>query len=229
MNHKTRLFSILTAAALASVGACSIANSRSPMNPSTTVAKEQGGMNHGGMMNSGSMKQGSMNMDVGPADANYDLRFLDSMIPHHQGALTMAEEAIAKSKRPELVKLAKSIIADQKVEIAQMQKWRKQWYAKVSDTPIMWHAQMNHEMPMTAEHKEMMQMNMSLGKADAGFDKRFIDAMTPHHQGAVTMGRDALLKSKRPEMQQLSKNIISSQQKEIDLMAQWRKKWYPAK
>ena len=225
MNHKTRLSSILAAVALVSVGACSIANSRPPLNPDTAIAKEQGGMNHGGM-NHGGMNH---NMDVGPADANYDLRFIDSMIPHHQGALIMAQEAIAKSKRPELVKLAKSIIADQKVEIAQMQKWRKQWYAKVSDTPIMWHAQMSHEMPMTAEHKEMMQMNMSLGKADAGFDKRFIDAMTPHHQGAVTMGKDALLKSKRPEMQQLSKNIISSQQKEIDLMAQWRKKWYPAK
>lgn len=219
MNHQTRLFAILTAAtAVMGIGACSIVNSRSPVDPSTTVAQSPGGMNHGGM---------NHKMDVGPADANYDLRFLDSMIPHHQGALVMAEDAIVKSKRPELINLAKSIIADQKVEIAQMQQWRKQWYPKASATPIMWDAAMNGEMPMTAEHKQMMQMNMSLGAADDGFDKRFLDAMMPHHQGAVTMSKDALEKSKRPEMQKISKRIIASQQKEIDMMTKWRKQWYP--
>lgn len=232
MNHKTRLFAILaTATATIGIGACSIANSRSPMNPSTTVAREHGGMNHGGMTNSGSMEHGGMNhnMDVGPADANYDLRFLDSMMPHHQGALVMAQELLAKSKRPELIKLANNIISDQTTEIAQMQKWRKQWYPKASATPVMWHAGMKHEMPMTAEHMQMMQMNISLGNADAGFDKRFLDAMIPHHQGAVTMAQDLLQKSKRPEMKKLAQNILTSQQQEIDMMTQWRNKWYPAK
>jgi uncharacterized protein (DUF305 family) len=229
MNHKANLLVIVTVTtATIGIGACSIANPPSPLNSSTTVAQAQEGM---GGMNHGDMKQGGMkhNMDVGPADANYDLRFLDSMIPHHQGALVMAKDVLTKSKRPELIKLAKTIISDQKQEIAQMQKWRKQWYPKASATPMMWHAAMNGEMAMTAEHKQMMQMNMSLGKADAGFDRRFFDAMIPHHQGAVTMGKDALEKSKRPEMQKLAKNIISSQQKEIDMMTEWRNKWYPGK
>jgi uncharacterized protein (DUF305 family) len=229
MNHKANLLVIVTVTtATIGIGACSIANPPSPLNSSTTVAQAQEGM---GGMNHGDMKQGGMkhNMDVGPADANYDLRFLDSMIPHHQGALVMAKDVLTKSKRPELIKLAKTIISDQKQEIAQMQKWRKQWYPKASATPMMWHAAMNGEMAMTAEHKQMMQMNMSLGKADAGFDRRFLDAMIPHHQGAVTMGKDALEKSKRPEMQKLAKNIISSQQKEIDMMTEWRNKWYPGK
>jgi uncharacterized protein (DUF305 family) len=69
-------------------------------------------------------------------------------------------------------------------------------------------------------------MSMSLGKADAGFDKRFLDAMIPHHQGAVTMAQDSLQKSKHPELKQLSQNIIKSQQSEIDRMTQLRQKWY---
>ncbi len=93
---------------------------------------------------------------------------------------------------------------------------------------------MNHEMAMTVEHKQSMMMSMSLGKADAGFvgeasryeNRRFLDAMIPHHQGAVIMGQDLLKKSKRPEMQKLSQSIIKSQQAEIDLMNQWRQKWY---
>ena len=169
------------------------------------------------------------NMDVGPADANYDLRFIDSMIPHHQGALVMAQEVLQKSKRPELIKLAKGMLAEQNKEIAQMQQWRKQWYPKVSATPIMWHAAMNHEMAMTTAHKESMMMSMSLGKADAGFERRFLDAMIPHHQGAVTMGQDLLKKSKRPEMQKLAQNIIKSQQAEIAQMTQWQKQWSASK
>jgi uncharacterized protein (DUF305 family) len=197
---------------------CTNARLTTPNNSNSTVAQNHNGMNHGGTM--------SHNMDVGPADANYDLRFVDSMIPHHQGALVMAQEVLEKSKRPELIKFAQSIITEQKKEIAQMQQWRKQWYPKASETPMMWHTEMNHEMAMTPAHKESMMMSMSLGKADAGFDLRFLDAMIPHHQGAVTMGKDSLQKSKRPELQKLSQNIITSQQSEIDRMTQWRQKWY---
>jgi uncharacterized protein (DUF305 family) len=67
---------------------------------------------------------------------------------------------------------------------------------------------------------------MSLGNADASFDRRFLDAMIPHHQGAVTMAKDALKKSQQPGLQKLSQNIIKSQQSEIDRMTQWRQKWY---
>jgi uncharacterized protein (DUF305 family) len=141
----------------------------------------------------------------------------------------MAQQVLQKSKRPELIKLAQGIIANQNKEIAQMQLWRKQWYPKASATPIMWHAEMNHEMAMTPAHKQSMMMSMSLGKADAGFDVRFLDAMIPHHQGAVTMGKDLLLKSKRPQMKKLAQSIIKSQQEEIDLMTQWQKEWAVAK
>ncbi len=95
MNYKTQLLAIFAVASAAiGIGAYGIANSRSSSEPSTTVARQPGVMNHDGM------KHGGMNhnMDVGPADANYDLRFIDSMIPHHQGALVMAQEALAKSK-----------------------------------------------------------------------------------------------------------------------------------
>ncbi len=232
MNTKTRLIaSIAIVTGTIGFGSLAIANLTSHNRSNSSIAQNSGGMNHGGMIHDGMKKGGMMNhnMDVGPADANYDLRFLDSMIPHHQGALVMAQEVLEKSKRPELIKLAKGIITDQKKEIAQMQQWRKQWYPKASATPIMWHAAMNHEMAMTAEHKQSMMMSMSLGKADAGFDVRFLDAMIPHHKGAVTMGQDLLLKSKRPQMQKLARDIIKSQQAEIDMMTQWQKEWAVAK
>jgi uncharacterized protein (DUF305 family) len=89
-----------------------------------------------------------------------------------------------------------------------------------------YHAQMGHMMPMSPEQMQSMMMKGDLGSADAEFDLRFINAMIPHHEGAVTMAEDALSKSKRPEVKQLAQDIIASQQKEIDQMKQWRQAWY---
>ena len=70
-------------------------------------------------------------------------------------------------------------------------------------------------------------MAINLGPADADYDLRFIDGMTPHHQGAVLMAKEVQQKSKRPEMKQLADNIIKAQNQEIEQMKQWRKNWYP--
>jgi uncharacterized protein (DUF305 family) len=182
-------------------------------------ATQMGNMNHSGM-------SGSMSMDLGTADAEYDLRFIDAMIPHHQGAVKMAKEVMLKSTRPEVKKLAEEIIQAQEKEIAQLQQWRKAWYPNASTQAVMWHAEAKHMMPMTDEYKRSMMMDMSLGDANAEFDLRFLNAMIPHHEGALVMAKEAQNKSKRTEMQNLAKEILNSQQAEIDEMKLWRKNWY---
>jgi len=188
-------------------------------NATTTNASDKQQM-HGSAMNH------SMAMDLGPRDANYDLRFIDGMKPHHQGAIDMANEAQQKSKRPEIKKLADEIIKAQNQEIAQMKQWRTAWYPKAGDKPMAYDAQMGHMMEMSSDQKKGMMMNMDLGTADKDFDLRFINAMIPHHEGAVTMAQDALQKSQRPEIKKLSQEIIKSQNAEINQMKQWRKSWY---
>ena len=87
-------------------------------------------------------------------------------------------------------------------------------------------AQIGHMMEMSSEQMNSMLMNMDLGAANAQFDLRFINAMIPHHQGAITMAQDALGKSKRPEIKQLAQEIIKAQEVEIKQMQQWRQAWY---
>jgi uncharacterized protein (DUF305 family) len=224
MKHfsvKVRLGWVVAIAALSSgVISCAADSKPSPQASSGSSAMDSGamsGMNH-------SMGH-SMNMDLGPADANVDLRFIDAMTPHHQGAVVMAKEALQKSKRPEILKLAQGIIKAQDREIAQMKQWRKTWYAKESDTPMAWSTDMGHMMAMSASQKQGMMMSQSLGAADAGFDLRFINAMIPHHEGAVTMAKEILGKSKRPEIKKLAQDIIASQQVEIKQMQGWKKAW----
>ncbi len=188
-----------------------------PSTPSPTTKVENHGMNHGSMHSE---------MNLGVADADYDLRFIDAMIPHHEGAVIMAKAVLEKSKRPELKKLANAIIQAQNKEIAEMKQWRKGWYPKATDAPMAWHKETSKTMAMTPEQKSAMRMEMNLGAADQDFDLRFIDAMIPHHEGAVVMAKDALGKSKRSEIMKLAKEIISSQQTEINEMKKWRKAWY---
>jgi uncharacterized protein (DUF305 family) len=58
-------------------------------------------------------------------------------------------------------------------------------------------------------------------------DRRFIDAMIPHHQSAIEMAQVALEESDNSEIRELAENIISAQQEEIEQMSQWREEWYP--
>lgn len=167
-----------------------------------------------------------MAMDLGPKDAEFDLRFIDGMILHHQGAIAMAESALQNSQREEIKQLAQAIIAAQQSEIDQMMQWRQEWYADASAEPTMYDAQMGHTMVMTPAMQSSLMMNSDLGKADAEFDLRFINAMIPHHAGALAMAEQVLQNSERPELQQVAEAILTSQQAEIDQMMQWRQDWY---
>lgn len=196
---------------------------------STSPAGNQQMMDHsqmGGMFQTGGMGGGMTSMDLGPADAQYDLRFIDAMTPHHQGATEMAQDALKKSQRPEIKQLVRNIIADQNREINQMKQWRQAWYPKASNTPVAYDAQTGRSMAMSQSQMQGMMMNGDLGPANAQYDLRFINMMIPHHQGAIVMAKDALNKSRRPEIKRLAQSIITSQQQEIDQMKQWRQAWY---
>jgi uncharacterized protein (DUF305 family) len=226
-------FLTLTLVASAALGgmltACSGSNqdaSTAQNSPAIEAENKQMEHNSSTMNGSDGMNHSMMEMDLGPADADYDLRFIDAMILHHQGAVVMAKEVQHKSKRPEMKQLADDIIEAQEQEIAQMQQWRQAWYPKAGEQPMAWHSQMGHMMAMSSEQMKAMRMDMDLGKADAEFDLRFLNAMIPHHEGALMMAQDVLDKSQRPEMKQLAENILTSQQQEIAQMKQWRQAWY---
>jgi uncharacterized protein (DUF305 family) len=225
-SHRFRNFLYLTIEAIVLTTLVSACSTIGQTPASTPSANPETSMNHGGM-DHGKMDKGGMNhsMDLGPADASYDLRFIDAMILHHEGAVIMAKDVLQKSKRPELQKLAKAIISDQTEEIAQMKQWRKTWYPSAPSTPMAWHAEMNHMMAMKPEQISAMRMDLDLGASDAGYDLRFVKAMIPHHEAAVVMAKDLALKTQRPELKKFAKDIMASQQAEVDQMTQWQKDW----
>ncbi len=186
-------------------------NSNSPMN--------MNGMNHNSMtMNSNmTMDHSDMKSDANAASQPYDLQFLDTMTAHHTGAVEMAKLVDGRTQNADMKKFAADIIRDQEKEIAQMTGWREKWFA--GKPPAM-----NMEMPGMADSMKMDMPKLTSSK-NKEFDLAFIDMMTPHHAGAVTMAKEALTKAEHPEIKSLANQIIKAQDAEIKMMADWKMKW----
>lgn len=150
-------------------------------------------------------------MDHGDSPELFDAQFIDGMIEHHQGALEMAEEVLARSERPELRTLAEEIIEAQAREIEMMEGWRAAWFPDLDET---------------------FGMDMGMGAMEIDddesipFDQRFLEAMISHHVGAVEMAAVALEVSEREEIRTLARDIIADQEAEIELMRGWLLEWY---
>jgi uncharacterized protein (DUF305 family) len=180
---------------------------------------DMGGMNHS-KMDHGSMDMGSGDMarDMVMESGRYsDERFIDAMVPHHQGAVEMAQVALKNAEHEEVRQLSEDIVSAQEAEIRELKAIKEQEFG-------------TSEVPMEMDAGEMKAMGMTdpdeLANKDP-FDKAFIDAMIPHHRSAISMARLALQESDNPEIREIARNIVGAQKKEIAQMQEWRRKWYP--
>jgi uncharacterized protein (DUF305 family) len=191
---------------------------------------ESGGGGHGqmdhGSMNHGQMGHGSMGMGTeGMArqmvmqNGQYsDRRFIDAMVPHHQGAIAMARVALKNAEHEEIKELSQNIISTQQAEIEELKSIKKEEFG-------------SSQVPMEMSPQQMRGMGMMMNPQELAnrepFDRAFIDAMIPHHQSAIYMAQVAHEESKIPAIEDLAENIVSAQKREIEQMKQWRQQWYP--
>lgn len=152
-----------------------------------------------------------------------DRHFIEQMMPHHDGAIAMANLALQKAQRPEVKELAQAIILAQTKENAEMRTWYKDWFG--TEVPERSGGVGGGMMSSGGMHTGGREDVAALEQA-ADFDKAFIEQMIPHHQMAIMMARMLDAGTTRPEMKQLAKNIISSQTKEIQDMQAWYASWY---
>ena len=177
--------------------------------------------NNYGMMQMMGIRQG---INGSPMANNLDQHFIEQMIPHHEGAIEMAKLAQERSKRPEILTLAKAIIQSQSQEITQMQTWYKNWYG--TEVPV--NSTVGMGMGRGMMHGGMMggqTSDIESLKNAANFDEAFLQEMIPHHQMAVMMAQMLLSGSNRPEMKQLGDDIITAQESEIEQMRSWLAEW----
>jgi uncharacterized protein (DUF305 family) len=150
-----------------------------------------------------------------------DRHFIEMMIPHHQGAIDMADLALSRAKRPEIRRLAQIIKRDQTREIQQMRTWYKAWYGtEVPETSMGCMGMMGMQMGGN------MMGDLEALRNAADFDQEFIRQMIPHHEMGVRMSRMALNHANKPEIRNLANSIIKSQTDEINQMQQFYLAWY---
>lgn len=157
---------------------------------------------------------------------NIDAHFIEQMIPHHEDAITMSKIAQTKATKPEIKQLAQDIIESQQKEIDQMKAWYKDWYGK--EAPSGGSAMMGHNMMGgSSMHMGMMGDQTDIERLEnaADFDREFVEEMIPHHQMAVMMAQMLKSGTNREEMKKLADDIISAQNKEIEMMRQWLTEW----
>jgi len=201
-----------------------MANNGNSMNHNAMMKNSNSSMHMNNMdhssrpMNSNmSMDHSQMKSDPNAASQPYDLQFIDTMTAHHKEAVTMAKMVDGRTQNADLKEFAAQIIADQEKEIGQMKSWRDNWYAGKPSA-------INMEMPGMADSMKMDMPKLTNSK-DKEFDLAFVEMMTTHHAGAVTMAKEALAKAEHAEIKTLSNQIIKAQEAEIKMMADWKARW----
>lgn len=86
------------------------------------IAEHSNAANHGTM----SMADMSKELEKLTGD-DYDKAFIEMMISHHEGAVSMAKLSNTQAKHNEIKQLSQAVIAAQEKEIADMEKWQKDW------------------------------------------------------------------------------------------------------
>lgn len=133
--------------------------------------------------------------------ASLDRAFVAAMVPHHEGAIEMAELAADRAEDPFVRQLAADILASQQKEIDAMRAAdeRLAGEAGVGDLGVPGHR---------AEDLS------SLREAE-DFDVAFVRMMIPHHESAIPMARAEIDKGADSGLKRVATGIIAAQEREI--------------
>lgn len=145
-------------------------------------------------------------MDLGPADRQVDLRYINAMIAHHRAAMLLAEQAAKQSARTEMKSLASEIAANEPKLIEELYGWKEAWYEderKVKDPQV-----------------------AVLGTSEEKFDLRFLNALIAHHDAGILMTEEIRSKSSRNEVLDNADAVENFLRTTREALKGLRKEWY---
>lgn len=174
-------------------------------------------VDHGSMDHS-SMDHSKMESSPGASEAPYELQFIDTMIAHHQGAIDMARLAKGRTENKQMLTFAEGIINAQEREIAEMRRWRANWFD--GKPPAI-----NMDLPGMREGMGEMDLKKLGGLKGTEFDLEFIRQMIPHHEGAVKMAAALKAGKEFGDLRKLAETIKKDQTGEITQMRKWQAEW----
>ena len=141
-----------------------------------------------------------------------DRAFLEGMIPHHEGAVEMAQLALTRGQSDFIRNLAAGIIRTQNQEIATMRRLLAR--LRAAGIPSVALGLTQAQMGMDHDVSHLVHANP--------FDVVFVDMMIPHHQGAVTMSNVLFARGVGARTRSLARQITRDQRREIQMMRDFR-------
>jgi uncharacterized protein (DUF305 family) len=150
-------------------------------------------------------------MQIKPSH-DVDRDFVAMMVPHHQGAIDMAEAELSYGHNEPLRRLAQEIIVTQREEIAEMRLALVSATVSPSTGP--------EETPFLARSNAAMARMMAGMKIKPSHDvdRDFVALMVPHHQGAIDMAEAELNYGHNEPLRGLAQEIIATQEQQIAAM-----------
>lgn len=143
----------------------------------------------------------------------FEVMYINMIIPHHQDAIEMAEMVVDSAPHQEVRDAAAQIIEDQQREINQLTTWLQEWYGQdvaPDERMMMDHGMMEHMMDADAAMQEKM----------------FLAMMREHHQSAIEIGELVLQKATHQELKEQAQQMIDSQREEQEQFGTWLQQWY---
>ncbi|SEP50413.1 DUF305 domain-containing protein [Amycolatopsis saalfeldensis] len=147
-----------------------------------------------------------------PAHNAADVTFAQGMVPHHRQAVEMAAPVPQHTANPRLIDLATQIQQAQQPEIDQLTAWLKTWGAPPPATGEMGGMDHGTSMSGMVDTAGLDQLR------DQAYDRKWLELMIQHHEGAITMSRTELAQGQDPGAKAMAQHITDTQQTEITTM-----------
>lgn len=173
------------------------------------------------------MGEHSGEMDMTAEMVEFDLAYIDMMIPHHGSIIALAEVAQPTLTDQRLIDMTADIIETQTIERQELQTLREQFYPGTAIGDPNDHESMHSAFPSLATWSVPMEEWGNVMSADWQIeafcaaenpDLAFVQQVIPHHEMAILVSQDALTMAVHPEIVAIAERVIPAQQAEIDLL-----------
>lgn len=152
---------------------------------------------------------------------DFDLAYIDMMIPHHESIIALAEVAVDELGDERLVAVAEAIIATQQGEIDELKALREEWYGDpepaAMSVEIIQVSMGMHDECIDEHHMSLMSAEALVRQFEEADDKdlAFIELSIPHHQMAIDTSEVALERAEHQEIRDIAELVIGAQEGEI--------------
>jgi uncharacterized protein (DUF305 family) len=175
----------------------------------TGCADDTTGSAHNGHTTVGSETSAAAEASFNEADA----AFARDMLPHHEGAISMAQLAPGRATDPRVLDLASRVEATQAPEIATLTGWLEEWGA--DDTGDANHGGMDHGAGDMGGMMSEEDMTALVNASGAEFDRLLLTQMIAHHRGATAMAEREAADGQNADALVMAENIRDTQNAEI--------------